>query len=98
MKPFSFYYLLEKLDKELEQISYNAGSTGNLVPAEDEDENVEEMAAPGWEGSVKKMKKHKSITNPWALSWYMKKQGAHPHYTKSGKKKQQYKTKKKKGE
>jgi len=88
MKAFSFYQLLEKLDKELEQINLQPYKAGMFTPAEDEeDENMEEMAAPGWEGSVKKMKKHKDITNPWALSWFMKKQGAHPHYTKSGKKK-----------
>ncbi len=48
---------------------------------------VQEVAPPGWEGTVKKMKKKKGITNPWALAWSMKKKGYKPHYTKSGKKK-----------
>lgn len=35
---------------------------------------------PGWEGTIKAMKKHSDIDNPWALAWYMKKKGAKPHY------------------
>ena len=35
----------------------------------------DEVAPPGWEGTVKAMKKHKEIDNPWALAWYMKKKG-----------------------
>ena len=69
-----------------EQTHYSTGHGGNVVPAE-EQKDVEEMAPPGWEGSVKAMKKHRKIKTPWALAWYMKKKGAHPHYTKSGKKK-----------
>lgn len=40
------------------------------------------VSPPGWEGSVKKMKKHPEIDNPWALSWHMKNKG----YTPGGKK------------
>ena len=39
---------------------------------------VDEVAPPGWEKTVKKMKKNKEIDNPWALAWYMKNQGAKP--------------------
>jgi hypothetical protein len=39
-----------------------------------------EVSPPGWSGTVMAMKKHKSITNPWALAWYMKGKGASPHY------------------
>src|SRR5216683_6710226 len=39
---------------------------------------LSEVAPPGWEGTVKAMKKHKDIDNPWALSWYMKGQGDQP--------------------
>lgn len=39
-----------------------------------------EVSPPGWSGTVKAMKRHKSITNPWALAWYMKGKGAQPHY------------------
>lgn len=37
------------------------------------------VAPPGWEDTVKEMKKHKDIDNPWALAWYMKDKGAEPH-------------------
>ena len=49
-----------------------------------------EVAPPGWEGTVKAMKKHKDIDNPWALAWSMKKKGykSHkPEHTKKKKKK-----------
>lgn len=40
------------------------------------------VSPPGWEDTVKKMKKHPDeIDNPWALSWYMKNKG----YTPGGK-------------
>lgn len=38
-----------------------------------------EVAPPGWEGTVKRMKKHPEITNPWALAWYMKGKGDTSH-------------------
>jgi hypothetical protein len=44
-----------------------------------EEGKVSEVAPPGWEGTVKAMKKHKEIDNPWALSWYMKNKGAKSH-------------------
>ena len=37
-----------------------------------------EKAPPGWEGTVKKMKKHKNIDNPYALAWYMANKGDKP--------------------
>ncbi len=33
-----------------------------------------------WSGTVKAMKKHKEIDNPFALAWSMKKKGYKPHY------------------
>lgn len=36
---------------------------------------VDEVSPPGWEKTVKKMKKHKEIDNPWALAWHMKNKG-----------------------
>lgn len=41
---------------------------------------LNEVSPPGWSGSVKAMKKHKEITNPFALAWWMKKRGAKPHH------------------
>ena len=42
-------------------------------------QGLAEVAPPGWEDTIKKMKKHKNdIENPWALAWSMKKKGATP--------------------
>jgi hypothetical protein len=40
---------------------------------------INEVAPEGWEGTVKAMKKDSDIDNPWALSWWMKKQGYKSH-------------------
>jgi hypothetical protein len=42
-------------------------------------EQLDEISPLGWKGTTEAMKKHKGITNPWALSWYMKKKGAKSH-------------------
>lgn len=46
--------------------------------------DIQEVSPPGFEGTVKAMKKHGEIDNPWALAWYMKKKGFKSHRTKSG--------------
>lgn len=38
-----------------------------------------ESAPPGWEPTVKAMKKHPEIDNPFALAWYMDSQGYTSH-------------------
>jgi len=38
-------------------------------------QGIHEEAPVGWEGTVKAMKKHKEIDNPWALSHWMKNRG-----------------------
>jgi hypothetical protein len=38
-----------------------------------------EKSPPGFEGTVKAMKKYKDIDNPWALAWWMKKKGYKSH-------------------
>ena len=45
----------------------------------DETDELDEVAPEGWEGTVRSMKKHKEIDNPWALSQWMKKKGYHHH-------------------
>ena len=42
--------------------------------------SLQEKSPPGWRGSVKAMKKHKNIDNPFALAWHMKKKGDTAHY------------------
>lgn len=52
-------------------------------------------APDGWEGTVRKMKKHKEeIDNPFALAHWMKNKGDKPHYTEKGKKKKKFKKQK----
>ena len=40
---------------------------------------VNEVAPKGWEGTVKAMKDEKGIDNPWAMAWWMKKNGYTSH-------------------
>lgn len=35
---------------------------------------------PGWGGTVSHMKDHPDIDNPWALAWWMDKEGYEPHH------------------
>ena len=46
--------------------------------------DVVEVAPPGFEGTVKAMKKHKDIDNPWALAWSMKNKGYKSHKKADG--------------
>jgi hypothetical protein len=46
-------------------------------------EPINEDAPEGWEGTVKKMKSHKEIDNPWALAHYMKNKGYKSHQKES---------------
>ena len=58
------------------------------------EEVLNEVSPPGFKGTVKAMKKHKEIDNPFALAWHMKNKGDKPHYKdKDGKpeKKEKYK-------
>ena len=47
---------------------------------------LDEVSPPGFEGTVKAMKKRhsKEIDNPWALAWYMKNKGYKSHKNKDG--------------
>lgn len=48
------------------------------------DKDLHESAPPGFEGTVKAMKKHKDITNPFALAWSMKNKGYKSHKKADG--------------
>lgn len=54
-------------------------------------QRLDEVAPKNWEGTVLRMKRHKEISNPYALSYWLRSRGAKPHYTESGKKKEKYK-------
>ena len=47
-------------------------------------DKIDEKAPPGFEGTVKAMKKHKEIDNPYALAWYMKNKGMKSHKKEDG--------------
>jgi hypothetical protein len=47
-------------------------------------EQFNEVSPPGFEGTVKAMKKHKEIDNPYALAWYMKNKGYKSHKKANG--------------
>ena len=60
--------------------SYGPGSLGVPFPQPKKYQEEHEAVAPkGWEKTVLRMKKHSDITNPWALSWWMKNRHMHPH-------------------
>lgn len=82
------------IKEEVESEKYDSndkGSKSDLELNEDDleegEECLDEVSPEGWEGTVKAMKKHPKIKNPWALSYYMKNKDEHSHYTKGGKKK-----------
>jgi hypothetical protein len=52
----------------------------DLIKMLEGEKEIKEVSPPGWSGTTKAMKKHKDITNPFALAWSMKKKGAKPHY------------------
>jgi hypothetical protein len=69
------------------QGSSYGGSKQKEEPKEDMKEDVEsvdEKAPPGFEGTVKAMKKHKEIDNPFALAWSMKNKGYKSHKKADG--------------
>lgn len=51
---------------------------------EPEGEDIQEVSPAGFKGTVKAMKKHPEIDNPYALAWHMKKKGYKSHRTASG--------------
>jgi hypothetical protein len=54
------------------------------------DELCKEVAPKGWAGTVKHMKKHPEVDNPYALANYMKDKGDTSHHFASGKHKASY--------
>lgn len=54
----------------------------------EETNELDEVSPPGWKGTVKAMKKHKDIDNPWALAWWMKGKGYKSHRKEDGTKKE----------
>jgi hypothetical protein len=60
------------------------GKNATVHPTgENPSESVAEVAPPGWEKTVKAMKKHDNIDNPFALAWSMKNKGYKSHKKES---------------
>lgn len=78
--------IMDKIDRSI--IAETARSMINIIS-----QSIAEDSPPGWKGTVKAMKKHKEIDNPYALAWSMKKKGNKSHYKDddSGEKKETYK-------
>lgn len=66
---------------QYEKSNAKAIGAGDGTPADPDQppETVRESAPAGWEKTVKSMKKHKEIDNPFALAHYMKKMGYKSH-------------------
>ena len=86
---------LKESEDRMARSDYGVTASGNKSHKEivfkngddDEDENKEEMkeaAPPGFEGTVKAMKKKKEIDNPYALAWSMYKKGYKSHKNADG--------------
>ena len=67
------------------------GSDQKRKELRNDDYMSNEVAPAGWEGTVRAMKKHKDIDNPWALAWSMKKKGYESHIEEPKKKKRKKK-------
>lgn len=59
--------------------NYHEQNTPDKPQTDVPEEPMNEKAPEGWEGTVKGMKKHKEIDNPWALANYMKAKGYTSH-------------------
>ena len=74
--------------KRLERLSkipgYSAAMDLAKKTTKEEVEQVDEKAPPGFEGTVRAMKKHKDVTNPFALAWSMKNKGYKSHKKADG--------------
>jgi hypothetical protein len=78
--------MVEQADMEKECMEY-CGSLGQehnemlkkYGPPKVQQLEKDAVAPPGWEGTVKHLKKHKEVSNPWALSWWMKDKGYKSH-------------------
>jgi hypothetical protein len=74
-------------EDQLKALQKRAGApvTGKKPePKNEEVEQVQEVSPPGFEGTVKAMKKYKKIDNPFALAWSMKNKGYKSHKKADG--------------
>ena len=72
-------YQQYKAEEEAEQRK-DSNDEFMTVDAECSKRPMKEVSPPGFKGTVKAMKKHKEIDNPFALAWSMKNKGTEAHY------------------
>ena len=73
---------------------YSKTMSDTMAEVKANEKKLLEVSPPGFKGTVKAMKKHDDIDNPYALAWHMKNKGDEAHYkSKDGKpeKKEKYK-------
>ncbi len=73
---------------------YSKSMSETMAEVRANEEKLLEVSPPGFKGTVKAMKKHDEIDNPYALAWHMKNKGDKAHYKdKDGRpeKKEKYK-------
>ncbi len=70
--------MAESVNKHLDQIDRSLIAETCEAMVRRLDKVLSEVAPPGWSSTVKDMKKHKEIDNPFALAWSMHKKGAKP--------------------
>jgi hypothetical protein len=61
----------------------NPNLQGKIYITKKAEDDTAESAPPGWEKTVKAMKKHDEIDNPFALAWSMKNKGYKSHKKES---------------
>lgn len=65
---------------------YSKTMSDTMAEVRAKEEELLEVSPPGFKGTVKAMKKHDDIDNPYALAWHMKNKGDEAHYkSKDGK-------------
>ena len=73
---------------------YSKTMSDTMAEVRAKEKELLEVSPPGFKGTVKAMKKHDEIDNPYALAWHMKNKADEAHYkSKDGKpeKKEKYK-------
>ena len=65
---------------------YSKTMSDTMAEVRAKEKELLEVSPPGFKGTVKAMKKHDEIDNPYALAWHMKNKGDEAHYkSKDGK-------------
>ena len=59
---------------------YSKSMSDTMAEVRANEEKLLEVSPPGFKGTVKAMKKHDEIDNPYALAWHMKNKGDEAHY------------------